>query len=72
MLKLVTILFPTSGGVCGGPGGWVSTAGGCEDWETAVRGQLATDRRPNVTSQAGSTTPHFLLTSSHLITSQKL
>ena len=26
-------------GVCGGSGGWGPTAGGCEDWETAVRGQ---------------------------------
>ena len=24
-------------GVCGGSGGWGPTAGGCEDWETAVR-----------------------------------
>ena len=63
-------------GVCGGSGGWGPTAGGCEDWETAVRGQSVchSNTRPNVTSQADQQqhTLSSYITSPHLRPHQRI
>ena len=54
-------------GVCGGSGGWGPTAGGCEDWETAVRGQsVCHSNGPMLPVRRTNNNTLSLLTSHHL------